>query len=126
MTEHDINDFDTKISTVHTLDKDSQPVMHELQYLWSQMKQAVIQSIKHNLKALAALKARHHEVGNLRYKSEYEAINLQQFGATYRFYDEHHIGIHGFKERIRISGASQLRIQRGQGYTCCTEYDTAE
>ena len=108
MIEHDINDFDTKISTVRTLDKDRNPVMHELQYLGSQMKQAVIQGIKYSLKALAALKARNHEVGNLRYKSEYVSINLQQFGTTYRFYDEHHIGIQGFKERIRIIGASQF------------------
>ena len=42
MTEYDINDFDTKISTVKKLDKDRQTVMHELQYLWSQMKQAII------------------------------------------------------------------------------------
>ncbi len=108
MTEHDINDFDTKINTVQFLDKNCQPVTHELQYLGSQMKQAVIQGIKHSLKALSALKARHHEVGSLRYKSEYVSINLQQFGTTYRFYDEHHIGIQGFKERIRISGVNQF------------------
>ena len=108
MTEHGINDFDTKINTVQCLDKDHKPVMHELQYLGSQMKQAVIQSIKHSLKALAALKTRNHEVGSLRFKSEYVSINLQQFGTTYRFYDEHHIGIQVFKERIRINGASQF------------------
>ena len=108
MNEHDINDFDTKISTVQCLDKDRQPVIHELQYLGSQMKQSVIQGIKHSMKALAALKSRNHTVGNLRYKSEYVSINLQQFGATYRFYDEHHIGIQGFKERIRIKGANQF------------------
>ncbi len=100
--------FDTKINTVQTLDKDRQPVMYELQYLGSHMKQAVIQGIKHSLKTLAALKARSHIVGSLRYKSEYVPINLQQFGATYRFYNEHHIGIQGFKERIRIKGASQF------------------
>ncbi len=105
MSEHDINDFDTKISIVQSLDKDRQPVMHELQYLGSQMKQAVIQGIKHSLKALAALKAGNRAVGSLHYKSEYVSINLQRFGAAYRFYDEHHIGIQGFKERIRISGA---------------------
>ena len=100
MREHDINDFDTKISTVQCLDKDHQPVIHELQYLGSQMKQAVIHGIKHSLKTLAALKARNHDVGNLRYKSEYMSIDLQQFGATYRFYDEHHIGIQGFTRNV--------------------------
>ncbi len=54
--KHDINDYDTSIQTVHGLDKDKQPVTHELEYLGSQMKQSVIQSIKHSLKGLAVLK----------------------------------------------------------------------
>ena len=106
--EHDINDYDTSIRTVHGLDKDKQPVTHELEYLGSQMKQSVIQSIKHNLKGLAVLKKHNHIVGSLRYKSDYESINLQQYRKTYRFYDEHHIGLQGFRERIRIRGANQF------------------
>ena len=106
--KHDINDYDTSIRTVHGLDKDKQPVTHELKYFGSQMKQSVIQAIKHSLKGLAALKKHNHTVGSLRYKSEYESINLQQHYTTYRFYDEHHIGLQGFRERIRIRGANQF------------------
>ena len=106
--EHDINDYDTSTRTVHGLDKDKQPVTHELEYLGSQMKQSVIQGIKHSLKGLAALKKHNHTVGSLRYKSDYESINLQQHRVTYRFYDETHIGLQGFKERIRIRGANQF------------------
>ena len=106
--EHNINDYDTSIRTVHGLDKDKQPVTHELEYLGSQMKQSVVQDIKHSLKGLAALKKHNHSVGSLRYKSEYESINLQQHRVTYRFYDENHIGLQGFKERIRIRGAKQF------------------
>ena len=36
------------------------------------------------------------------------SINLKQHKITYRFYDEYHIGIQGFKERIRIKGANQF------------------
>ena len=75
--EHDINDYDTTIHTVHGLDKDKQPVTHELEYLGSQMKQSVIQEIKHSFKGLAALKKHNHAVGSLRYKSDYVSINLQ-------------------------------------------------
>ena len=106
--EHDIDDYDTSIRIVHGLDKDKQLVTHELEYLGSQMKQSVIQSIKHNLKGLAVLKKHNHIVGSLRYKSDYESINLQQYRKTYRFYDEHHIGLQGFRERIRIRGANQF------------------
>ena len=106
--EHDINDYDTSIRTVHVLDKDKQPVAHELEYLGSQMKQSVIQEIKHSLKTLASLKKHNYSVGSLRYKSDYVSINLQQHRVTYRFYDETHIGLQGFKERIRIRGAKQF------------------
>ena len=85
--EHDINDYDTATHTVHGLDKDKQPVTHELEYLGSKMKQSVIQGIKHCLKGLAALKKHNHTVGSLRYKSDYVSINLQQHYVTYRFYD---------------------------------------
>ena len=106
--EHDINDYNTATHTVHGLDKDKQPVTHELEYLGSQMKQSVIQGIKHSLKGLASLKKHHHTVGSLRYKSDYVSINLQQPHVTYRFYDINHIGLQGFKERIRIKGANQF------------------
>ena len=106
--DHDINDYDTAVHTVHGLDKDKQPVTHELEYLGSQMKQSVIQEIKHSLKGLASLKKHNHTVGSLRYKSDYVSINLQQHYVTYRFYDMHHIGLQGFKERIRIKGANQF------------------
>ena len=106
--DHDINDYDTKILTVQGLDKDRQPVIHELQYISSQMKQSIIQGIKDSLKALATLRENNRKIGSLRYKSDYVSINLKQHRVTYRFYDEYHIGIQGFKERIRIRGASQF------------------
>ena len=108
MADHDINEYDTKKRTVLCLDKERNPVTHELEYLGSQMKQSVIQGIKHSLKALAALKERNHLVGSLRYKSEYVSINLQQHRVTYRFYDMNHIGLQGFTERLRVKGANQF------------------
>ncbi|MBR1438967.1 MAG: transposase [Synergistaceae bacterium] len=108
MNDHDINDYDTSIRIVHGLDKDKQPVTHELEYLASQMRQSVIQGVKHSLKSLSALKKHNHTVGSLRYKSDYVSINLQQYQVTYRFYDMNYIGLQGFKGRIRIKGANQF------------------
>ena len=90
MKDHDISGYDTKIVTVHGLDKDKNPVTHDLQYISSQMKQSVIQSIKSSLKALSSLKKNNHKVGGLRYKSDYVSINLQQHKITYRFKDDKH------------------------------------
>ena len=108
MKDHDISEYDTKIVTVHGLDKDKNPVTHDLQYISSQMKQSVIQSIKCSLKALSSLKKNNHQVGGLRYKSEYASINLKQHKITYRFYDEKHIGIQGFDKPLKIRGAKQF------------------
>ena len=33
MNDHDISEYDTKIVTVHGLDKDKNPVTHDLQYI---------------------------------------------------------------------------------------------
>ena len=118
MSDHDISEYDTKIVTVHGLDKDRNPVLrpsvlrpsvtHDLQYISSQMRQSVIHGIKWSLKALSSLKKNKHKVGGLRYKSEYASINLQQYRMTCRFYDENHIGIQGFSKSLKIRGAKQF------------------
>ena len=108
MKDHDISGYDTKVVTVHGLDKDRNPVTHDLQYISSQMKQSVIQSIKSSLKALSSLKKNNHKVGGLRYKSDYISINLQQHKITYRFNDDKHIGIQGFSKSLKIRGAKQF------------------
>ena len=108
LNDHDIDDYDTKTLIVQGLDKDRQPVTHELLYISSQMRQSVIQGIKDSMKALVVLREHNRKTGSLRYKSDYVSINLKQHRVTYRFYDEYHIGIQGFKERIRIKGANQF------------------
>ena len=108
MKDHDISEYDTKIVTVHGLDKDRNPITHDLQYISSQMRQSVIHGIKCSLKALSSLKKNNHQVGGLRYKSEYASINLKQHKVTYRFYDEKHIGIQGFDKPLKIRGVKQF------------------
>ncbi|MBR0078778.1 MAG: hypothetical protein IJP69_00160 [Synergistaceae bacterium] len=105
---HDINEYDDKITTVQGLDKDKQPVIRELENLSSQMKQSVIQGVKHNIKSLSAMKKHGRKIGTLKYKSNYESINLQQYGNTYKFCDKRHIKIQGIKRPIKIEGAEQF------------------
>ena len=103
MKDHDINEYDTKVVTVHGLDKDRNPVLHP-----SVLRPSVIAGIKSSLKALSSLKKNSHKVGGLRYKSEYASINLKQHKITYRFYDENHIGIQVFSKSLKIRGANQF------------------
>ena len=107
LKDHEINGYDYKIQTVHNLDKDKQPVTHELEYISSQMKQAVIQNVKYSMKALKAAKNKGRVVGALKYKSDYTSINLQQHGITYKFYSAGYIKIQNLG-KIRIRGAGQF------------------
>ena len=108
INNHDIDDYNIKTLTVQGLDKNGDPVEHELQYLSSQMKQSVLQGLNDNMKSLARLREHNCKTGKLCYKSEYISINLKQYRITYRFYDEYHIGIQGFRQRIRIKGTKQF------------------
>ena len=80
MNEHDIYDYDSQRLTVQGLDKDRNPVTHELQYITSQMRIAVVDGIKNSLKSLSTKKKRNQKTGRLRYKSDYASINLKQYG----------------------------------------------
>ena len=106
--ENNINEYDSRTRIVGGLDREKQPVTHELKYLSSQMRQSVIQGIKHNIKSLASSRKNNHKVGALRYKSEYDSINLQQCEVTYKFYDSRYIRLQGFNTRIRIEGVEQF------------------
>ena len=113
MKDHDISEYDTKIVTVQGLDKNRNSITHDLQYISSQIRQSVlrpsiIQGIKCSLKSLSSLKRKNHQVGELRYKSEYASINLQQHNVAYHFYDDKHISIHGFSKPLKIRGAKQF------------------
>ena len=108
MKFQDIKNYDYKIKTVHGLDKDKNPVIHDLKYLGSQMKESVIQEIKSSLKALSVSKKNKRKVGALKYKSDYDSINLQQYGVTYKFYNDKYIRLQGIGKSIKIEGAEQF------------------
>ena len=63
---------------------------------------------KQNIKSLSSLKKRGRKIGNLKYKSDFVSINLQQYGNTYKFSDKKHIKLQGFKKPIKIEGAEQF------------------
>ena len=110
MNDHDVNEYDPQKLTVQGLDKDRNPVTHELQYITSQMRIAVVDDIKNSLKSLSSKKKRHRKTGKLRYKSDYASINLKQYGITYRFYDSILV-----EESERLKKCQRLIARRKKG-----------
>ncbi len=82
LTDHDITEYDSKTLTVQGLDKDGQPVTHELQYISSHMRQSVIQGLKDNMNSLVSLREHNREFANAKLlnlpKSYYLAITTYQ------------------------------------------------
>ena len=74
------------------------------------MKEAVIKEIKSSLKSLSTSKKNKRKTGKLKYKSEYNSINLQQYGITYKFYDDNRVRLQGIKKPLKLKAQSNFQI----------------
>lgn len=103
----DINKFDTKTRVIHSLDKDGNKISRTLT-LPAKMIQSVYQILKQNIISLSRSKKKGNRVGRLKFKSEYNTIDLNQYGVTHRVYSIDKIKIVGFKKHFKVFGLKQL------------------
>ena len=81
----------------------------EIEFLSSQMRQGIVDRIKHSLKALKKAKEKRIKIGKLRFKSEVRSIPLKQYGITYKISkDKNRVKIQGVKEKFRVLGLHQI------------------
>ena len=80
----------------------------EIKILSSQMRQALVDRLKSNLKSLAVKKANGHKVGKLKFKKSIRSIPLKQFGNTYKIVGKNHIKIQKIKKKLRVRGLKQI------------------
>jgi len=108
LLDKDIYTFDYKnLSTITHKDKYKNDVNITIQHIGSSVKQSIIQEIISQIKGLSSLKKKGHKVGKLKYKSEYNSINLKQYGNTH-IIRGNKIKIQGIKKPIRVRGLKQL------------------
>jgi putative transposase len=100
-------------SVVHR-DKDGNEVISKIKYLGSQMKQAVVDELKSNVKTLSSLKKTGKKVGKLKFRREIKSINLKQYGTTYRIVNKHKIKIQNIPGEIRANGLGQIFSSRNK------------
>ena len=98
----------TDFKEVVHYDKDKNEIHSKLENLSAQMKQDVITDIRNNIKGLAKAKAKGLEVGNLKFVSEYTAINLKQAGCTHKIVGKNKIKIQGIKKPLKVNGLDQI------------------
>lgn len=98
----------TDIEEVHHLDKDKNELVSPLLNLSSQMKQAVLDGICSNIKALAKSREKGNKVGGLRFISEYNSINLKQANVSYKIVSKNKVKIQGIKKPVKVNGLGQI------------------
>ena len=81
----------------------------EIKTLSSQMRQGIVERIKHSLSSLKRAKEKGIKVGKLSFKSDVRSIPLKQYGITYKISgDRNRVKIQGIKKKIRVLGLHQL------------------
>ena len=108
ISQDDIFSFDYKnLSKITHKDKNRNDIETSIQYIGSSVKQAIIQDIINQIKGLSVLKKKGHKVGKLKFKSEYNSINLKQYNNTHSIRGNK-FKIQGIKKLIRVRGLDQL------------------
>ena len=103
----DINSTDIK--EVKHFDKNGNPILSNLERLKSQQKQAIIERMFSNEKAIESLfKKGIQKHGSLQFKSEIGCIPLKQYGITYKFKTPNKVKIAGISGTILIRTGGQL------------------
>ena len=75
----------------------------------SQMKQDVVDSVKSEIRGLAAKKAKGEKAGRLKFKTYCNSVPLRQYGTTYRInYENNTISIQGLRKPVKVRGLKQM------------------
>ena len=81
----------------------------ELTLLGSQIKQSIISEVKDSIRGLAMLKEKGHKVGDLKFKSVCNCVNLKQFHVTYDIdKDRSRIRVQGIRKPFKVRGLEQI------------------
>ena len=109
--DENIDVFKLKYSDLNSithLDKDKNVIEVNLQYLSSQMKQSVFESILTNIKNLSKAKEKGLKTGKLKFISEYTSINLKQANVTHKIISKNRVKLQGMKKPLRVNGLKQI------------------
>ena len=84
ISQDDIYSFDYKnLDQVTHKDKYKNDIVSDIKYVRSSVKQELIAQIINQIKGLSKLKKRGHNVGKLKFKSEFNSIKLKQYNVTH-------------------------------------------
>lgn len=122
--EIDIFKFDTKTRDIFIYDKDKNKITKTID-IPSKIIQSVHGALKQNIKSLNHRKQKGYKIGKLKFRSEYNSIELSQYNNTHAIKNGK-IRICGFKKLFKVHGLNQIKreyeianaklIQKPSGY----------
>lgn len=89
-------------------DKDRNLIETKITHVLSSVRQELMQQIADQIKGLAKLKAKGHDVGKLRYKSDFKSVKFKQYGVTHSVRGNK-LKLQGCKDLIPLLGLKQLK-----------------
>ena len=117
ISKDDIYSFNYKdLNQVTHKDKNRNNIVSDIQYVRSSVKQELISQIINQIKGLSKLKKKGHNVGKLKFKSEFNSIKLKQYNVTHSLRGNK-FKIQGIKDLIRVRGIEQLTKYKNIDYT---------
>ena len=102
--------YDSKITVVKVLNKDREAEERHLKHLPAKNRQDVHNTLKWNIKGLHSTKKIGKKVGKLKFKSEYNSIELSQYGVTHKITGRNRIKINGIKKPLIVRGLDQIKF----------------
>jgi transposase len=111
LNQKNVFNFNTKNRIIQVKDKDGNFIEKELKYLPAKNRQDVGNVLKNNIKALSFKKknGKFKQVGKLKFKSEYNSIELSQYGTTHKIVSKNRMKINGIKRPLLIHGLEQIK-----------------
>ena len=80
----------------------------QITVLSSQMRQALIDKLKQDVRNLSIMKSKGYKAGKLKFKRYVRSIPLKQFGVTYNICGKNHIKIQKIDRKLRVRGLKQI------------------
>ena len=105
--EIDIFKFDTKTRDIYIYDKDKNKISKTID-IPSKIIQSVHGGLKQNIQSLNHRKQKGYKIGKLKFKSEYNSIDLSQYNNTHAIKNGK-FRICGFKNLFKVHGLNQIK-----------------
>lgn len=109
LSQDDPYNFNYQTSIIKKMNKNNELVDVELQYLPQRLKQTTLRILQQNIHSLSARKQRGYKTGKLKFKSEFNSIELNEYGTTHKIMkNKKSLKILGIKKHLKVFGLDQL------------------